>query len=83
MKKIAKYIIIEAIGPFVAGVLFFTFIFVIQLLPELFKLIINNGAPIKISRSFCLYASFQYSDNDTNVNINGKHNGIFKIIFRQ
>ena len=55
MKKIAKYIIIEAIGPFVAGVLFFTFIFVIQLLPELFKLIINNGAPIKISLEVFVY----------------------------
>lgn len=55
MKKIRKYIIIEAIGPFIAGVLFFTFIFVIQLLPELFKLIINNGAPIKTSLEVFVY----------------------------
>lgn len=55
MKKIRKYIIIEAIGPFIAGVLFFTFIFVIQLLPELFKLIINNGAPIKTSFEVFVY----------------------------
>lgn len=55
MKKIGKYIIIEAIGPFIAGVLFFTFIFVIQLLPELFKLIINNGAPIKTSFEVFVY----------------------------
>ena len=55
MKTITKYIIIEAIGPFIAGVLFFTFIFVIQLLPELFKLIINNGAPIKISLEVFVY----------------------------
>lgn len=55
MKKISGYIIIEAIGPFIAGVLFFTFIFVIQLLPELFKLIINNGAPIKTSFEVFVY----------------------------
>ena len=55
MRKIRKYIIIEAIGPFIAGVLFFTFIFVIQLLPELFKLIINNGAPIKTSLEVFVY----------------------------
>lgn len=55
MKKIKKYIILEAIGPFIAGVLFFTFIFVIQLLPELFKLILNNGAPIWTSLEIFVY----------------------------
>ena len=48
MKKINKYVIKETIGPFLAGILFFTFIFVIQLLPELIRLIMNNGAPLFI-----------------------------------
>lgn len=55
MNKITKYIIIETIGPFLAGILFFTFIFVIQLLPELIRLIINNGAPLFMSLETFVY----------------------------
>ena len=55
MKKINKYIIIETIGPFLAGVLFFTFVFVIQLLPELVRLIVNNGAPLFMSLEVFVY----------------------------
>ena len=55
MKKINKYIIIETIGPFLAGVLFFTFVFVIQLLPELVRLIVNNGAPLLMSLETFVY----------------------------
>ncbi|OEJ15358.1 permease [Brachyspira hampsonii] len=55
MKKINKYIIIETIGPFFAGILFFTFIFVIQLLPELIRLIVNNGAPLLMSLEVFVY----------------------------
>lgn len=55
MKKINKYIILETIGPFLAGILFFTFIFVIQLLPELIRLIFNNGAPLFMSLEVFVY----------------------------
>ena len=55
MNKITKYIITETIGPFLAGILFFTFIFVIQLLPELIRLIMNNGAPLWMSLETFLY----------------------------
>ena len=55
MKKITKYIITETIGPFLAGILFFTFIFVIQLLPELIRLIFNNGAPLFMSLETFVY----------------------------
>lgn len=55
MNKITKYIIAETIGPFIAGILFFTFIFVIQLLPELIKLIMNNGAPLLMSLEVFIY----------------------------
>lgn len=46
MKTLTKYTILESLGPFFAGIFFFTFVFVIQLLPELFKLIVQNDAPI-------------------------------------
>ena len=55
MKKITKYIILETIGPFLAGILFFTFVFVIQLLPELIRLIMNNGAPLLMSLETFVY----------------------------
>ena len=55
MNKITKYIITETIGPFLAGILFFTFIFVIQLLPELIRLIMNNGAPLWMSLETFVY----------------------------
>ena len=55
MKKINKYVILEIIGPFLAGILFFTFIFVIQLLPELIRLIMNNGAPLFNSLEVFVY----------------------------
>lgn len=55
MKKINKYIITETMGPFLAGILFFTFIFVIQLLPELIRLIMNNGAPLLMSLEVFIY----------------------------
>ncbi|AEM22457.1 permease YjgP/YjgQ [Brachyspira intermedia PWS/A] len=55
MKKINKYIILETIGPFLAGILFFTFVFVIQLLPELIRLIVNNGAPLLMSLEVFVY----------------------------
>ena len=55
MNKITKYIIFETIGPFLAGILFFTFIFVIQLLPELIRLIMNNGAPLWMSLETFVY----------------------------
>ena len=55
MNKITKYIITETIGPFLAGILFFTFIFVIQLLPELIRLIMYNGAPLWMSLETFLY----------------------------
>lgn len=55
MKKINKYVIKETIGPFLAGILFFTFIFVIQLLPELIRLIMNNGAPLFMSLEVFVY----------------------------
>lgn len=45
----------ETIGPFIAGILFFTFIFVIQLLPELIRLIFNNGAPLFMSLEVFVY----------------------------
>ncbi|WP_300753353.1 LptF/LptG family permease [uncultured Brachyspira sp.] len=55
MKKITKYVILETIGPFLAGILFFTFVFVIQLLPELIRLIMNNGAPLLMSLETFVY----------------------------
>ena len=55
MNKITKYIIAETIGPFLAGILFFTFVFVIQLLPELIRLIMNNGAPLWMSLETFVY----------------------------
>ena len=55
MNKITKYIIQETIGPFLAGILFFTFVFVIQLLPELIRLIVNNGAPLLMSLETFVY----------------------------
>ena len=55
MKKLNIYIILETIGPFLAGILFFTFIFVIQLMPELFRLIVNNGAPLLLSLEIFVY----------------------------
>lgn len=55
MKKLTRYVIIEAVGPFLAGIFFFTFVFVIQLLPELFKLIVQNDAPIWNSLEVFVY----------------------------
>ena len=55
MKKLNIYIILETIAQFLAGILFFTFIFVIQLMPELFRLIINNGAPLLLSLEIFVY----------------------------
>ena len=46
MKKLTLYTITELIPPLLAGIMFFTFIFVVQLLPELFSLIIENEAPV-------------------------------------
>jgi len=46
MKKLTLYTISELVPPLLAGIMFFTFIFVIQLLPELFKLIIQNNVPV-------------------------------------
>ena len=46
MKKLTLYTISELVPPLLAGIMFFTFIFVVQLLPELFSLIIENDAPV-------------------------------------
>lgn len=46
MKKLTLYTISELVPPLFAGIFFFTFIFVIQLLPELFRLIVQNDVPV-------------------------------------
>ena len=53
MKILTKYTMREILGPFGAGVLFFTFVFVVQLLPEIFNLIIQNDvSPVQAFEIF-------------------------------
>jgi lipopolysaccharide export system permease protein len=53
MKILTKYTMREILGPFGAGVLFFTFVFVVQLLPEIFSLIIQNDvSPVQAFEIF-------------------------------
>lgn len=54
-KTLTVYTMKETLYPFLSGMFFFTFVFVIQLLPELFKLIVQNDAPIFKSLEIFVY----------------------------
>ncbi len=55
MKILTKYVIKEAFQPFLVGLFFFTFGFIMELLPRVMTMIINRGAPLKMSLEIFLY----------------------------
>ena len=55
MKILTRYVIKEAVSPFLVGVFFFTFGFIMELLPRVINMIVNKGAPLKLSLEIFLY----------------------------
>ncbi len=55
MKILTKYVIKEAFQPFLVGLFFFTFGFIMELLPRVMNMIVNKGAPLKISLEIFFY----------------------------
>ncbi len=55
MKILTRYVIKEAFQPFFVGLFFFTFGFIMELLPRVVNMIVNKGAPLKLSLEIFLY----------------------------
>lgn len=55
MKILTRYVIKEAFQPFLVGLFFFTFAFILELLPRVINMIVNKGAPLKLSLEIFLY----------------------------
>ncbi len=55
MKILTKYVLKETYQPFLVGLFFFTFGFIMELLPRVMNLIVNKGAPLKISLEIFFY----------------------------
>lgn len=55
MKTITRYIIREVTPPFFVGVIFFTFVFVIELIARMVKIVIEKNAPLHLALEFLSY----------------------------